>query len=184
MSDFFIDMDFSEMVEFSKIVARVGGMQQKYVIQAAKAGQAYAFERVVAAAPRGKTGNLAANIVSVGERSRRKGRKIYDTKFKGGDAVNAVLSKPIKRPGIAGGQNKKGYYPASVEYGFLTRANQGGGLKFVRRATGVGLKRVEGQHFMRDTAEVARPQVEKIMIDTLMARLNREWKRQCRKKKS
>lgn len=184
MANLSIDMDFSELVEFNKTVARIGGMQQKYVIQAAKAGQAYVLDRVIDAAPRGKTGYLAANIVSVGERSRRKGRKVYDTTFKGGAAANAVLSKPIKRPGIAGGTNKKGYYPASVEYGFLTRANQGGGLKFVRRSTGIGLKRVEGQHFMRDTAEAARPQVEKIMIDTLTARLDREWKRKCRKKKS
>jgi len=89
------------------------------------------------------------------------------------------LSKPIKNPGAAGGKNKKAYYPASVEHGFLTRANEGGGLKFVRCKTGLGLKRVEGKHFMRDSAEAARPEFEKVVIEKLSARLDKEWKKKC-----
>lgn len=114
-------------------------MQQKYVTQAAKAGQKLVFAAVKNAAPVGKTGNLKTNIVSVDERSRKKGKKVYKTTFAGGDEANAVLQKKIKNPGAAGGKNKKAYYPVSVEYGFLTRANEGGGLAYVRRTTGLGL---------------------------------------------
>ena len=174
MADFLLDMDFSDLVSFEKTLLQIGGMQQKYVTQAVRAGQKHVLNRAIAAAPVGKTGNLKANIVSAGERSRRKGKKVYDVKFRGGSEANAVLSKPIKNPGAAGGNNKKAYYPASVEYGFLTRANDGGGFKFVR-----GKKRVEGQHFMRDAAKDAEPQFRKAVIEKLSARLDKEWKKKC-----
>lgn len=174
MANVLLDMDFSDLVGFEKTLLQIGGMQQKYVTQAVRAGQKHVLSRVMDAAPEGKTGNLKANIESVGERSRRKGKKVYDVKFKGSKEANAVLQKPIKNPGVAGGKRDTAYYPVSVEYGFLTRANEGGGLKFVR-----GKKRVEGQHFMRDAAKAAEPQFNKIVIEKLSARLDKEWKKKC-----
>lgn len=171
-----LDFDFKELVQFQKTLMQIGGMQQKYVTQAARAAQKYVLHEVKNAAPRGKTGKLAENIVSVGERIKLKGKKVYQTTFAGGEEANAALQKTIKRPGVAGGKNKKAYYPASVEYGFLTRANEGGGLKYVAaRKTGIGLKRVEGTHFMRKAAEKAGPKAEQIMINTLKKRLAKEW---------
>lgn len=172
-----MEFDFSELFAFSKNLHQIGGMQQKYVVQAAKKGQAYVLDEVKRRAPVGKTWKLSANIVSVGERKRRDGKKVYETTFKGGEEANSVLSKNIKRPGIAGGKSKKAYYPASMEYGFLTRANQGGGLRFVSRKTGIGLKRYEGKHFMREGAESASPRAKQIMIDTLTKRVEKEWKK-------
>ena len=177
MSNLIFLMDFSELVGFYKTLHEIGGMQQKYVVQAAKKGQEVVLAEVKRRAPVGKTGNLSSNIISVGERKRRDGKKVYDTTFKGGDEANRVLGKPIKRPGIAGGQNKKAYYPASMEYGFLTRANQGGGLKYVSRKTGIGLKRYEGKHFMKKAAEAVEPKAEEVMINTLMKRIEKEWKK-------
>lgn len=174
----FVDMDFREFTQFRKMLSEIGGMQQKYVTQAARAGQRVALKAVKAAAPVGKTGNLRRNIVSVGERSRIKGKKVYDTTYRGGDEANTQLQRTIKHPGAAGGLNQKAYYPASVEYGFLTRANEGRGFQYVAaRITGIGLKRVEGSHFMQRAAEMVKPQVEKVMIDTLTKRLEREWRK-------
>ena len=79
------------------------------------------------------------------------------------DAI-AQLQKPIKNPGALGGKNKKAYYPASQEYGFLARA-PGGGVQYV-----------EGLHFMRDAAEQVSPQAKQTMIDVMETELDKLWK--------
>lgn len=163
---------WSDMAKFNKTLARVEKVPQKVVNKAASKGTT-----VVRKAIRGKvpvrSGKLKRGIIRNGERRRTRGKKVYDLMFD--PAMNDIFQKPIKNPGEAGGKNKKGYYPASMECGFLTRANKGGGLRYVARRTGIGLKRFEGLHFMRDAAEESSIAAKRTMIQTVTSELEKEW---------
>lgn len=168
-------LDFSELYDLKKKLNRVGeDAAKKAVVKAAGKGRTVVRRAIRSEAPMGETGNLKRGIVSRGEKSKLKGRKVYKLMFD--PDKDDIFQKPIKQPGKAGGSSEKGYYPASVEYGFLTRANEGG-LKFISRKTGIGLKRVEGSHFMRDAAEGSRRTFERTIIETLEAELDKEWRK-------
>ena len=113
--------------------------------------------------PVGATGNLKKAIVRKAEKSRKRGRKVYDVTFD--SAYNEVLQKPIQNPGEAGGKNPKAYYPASQEYGFLTRSK------------GNGITYVEGLHFMKKGADESEKQAMDIMMDTLGKELDKIWQK-------
>lgn len=108
-----------------------------------------------------RTGALKRGIVRTGERSRLKGKKVYDLMFDPG--MNDVFQKPIKNPGEAGGKSDHAYYPASMEYGFLTRS-RGGGYSYV-----------PGYHFMRDSAEASSAAAKTEMITVLNQEIDKEW---------
>ena len=164
---------FGDMVKFCKTLDRVGKLPQKVVNKAAGKGRTVVRRAVRGEAPV-DTGALKRGIVSTGERTRTKGKKVYKLRFD--PAKDNVFQKNIINPGAAGGKNKKGYYPASVEYGYLTRANEGGGLRYVAaRATGLGLKKKEGTHFMRKGAEKSEATAKSAMIRTATAELEKEW---------
>jgi len=109
------------------------------------------------------TGELKRGIIRVGERSRVKGKKVYDLMFD--PKKNDIFQKPIKNPGEAGGKSKHGYYPASMEYGFLTRS-KGGGYRYV-----------PGYHFMRDGAEEVSSAAKGEMIRVFNQEIDKEWSR-------
>lgn len=107
------------------------------------------------------TGELKRGIVRSRERSKYRGKQVFDLMFD--PAKNDIFQKPIKNPGEAGGKSKHGYYPASMEYGFLTRS-KGGGYRYV-----------PGFHFMRDSTVDAEPEAKKTMVDVLNDELDKEW---------
>ncbi len=173
MSGMDMVVHWGDMAKFRKTLDKVGQLPQKVVTKAAGKGRTVVRKAIRAQAPV-DTGTLKRGIVSEGERSRSKGKKVYKLVFD--PDKNQAFQRNIKNPGAAGGKNKKAYYPASVEYGFLTRANEGGGLRYVMgRATGLGLKRVEGQHFMRKAAEQVETAAKQTMIRTATAELEKEW---------
>ncbi len=151
---------FGDMARFKQTLDRVGKLPQKVVTKAAGKGRT-----VVRRAIRGEvpmlTGTLKRGIISTGEKSRVKGKKVYQLRFD--PALNDVFQRPIINPGEAGGKNPKGYYPASMEYGFLTRS-KGGGLSYV-----------PGYHFMRAGAEQSEAAAKSAMIRTATAELEKEW---------
>lgn len=127
--------------------------------------------------PVGKTGNLKKAITRKAERSKVRGKKVYEVTLN--KKYNEVLQKPIKNPGIYGGKSPKAYYPASIEYGFLTRA-PGGGYFYRKRVQGsnqyaekttmafqMPSRKVEGQHYMREGAENSKAQAQEAMLKTL-----------------
>lgn len=157
-----MDIDFSQMYKLTKTLAKVEKVPQKAVTRAAGKGRTVVRRAIRSTAPMGETGNLKKGIVSRGEQSKVKGKKVYGLMFD--PSMNDVFQKPIKNPGEAGGKNAKGYYPASMEYGFLTRS-KGGGYSYV-----------PGYHFMRNAAEGSSRAAKKAMVDTLTAELEKEWK--------
>ena len=141
-------------------LGRVEDIPAKAVNKAAAKGA-----NVVRKAVRGTvpvdTGMLKKGIVRNGERRKVKGKRVYDITMDRG--MNDIFQKPIKKPGQFGGKSDHGYYPASMEYGFLTRS-KGRGLSFV-----------PGYHFMRAAAEEMSSSAKKQMIDVLNAEIEKDW---------
>lgn len=164
-----MSFDFKEMDQFQKMLGLVGGLPQKVVKKAATAGGEIARASVEAAAPVGKTGKLRKGFKQYPEKSRTKGKSVYrfgmsDSKSKTKQFQKKIPANP-EHPGKRRANWDHAYYPASVEYGFLTRS------------TGGGLSYVPGQHFARDAAEGARSEVEQVMIETMTTELNKEWQK-------
>lgn len=146
--------------EMAKTLEKVEKIPQKCVNKAAGKGA-----NVVRRSIRGRvpvlSGDLKRGIIRNGERSRYKGKKVYDLMFD--PAMNDVFQKSIQNPGEAGGKNKHAYYPASMEYGFLTRS-KGGGYSYV-----------PGYYFMRDGAVESAPAASIEMATVFTKELEKEW---------
>ena len=163
MNDCRTDFDLKGIQTMVKALDKMGKSPQKAVTRAASKAIT-PIKRAVkyGTVPVGETGYLKKAITRRAEKSRAKGKKVYEVTFD--KAYNDVLQKPIKNPGEAGGKNDKAYYPASQEYGFLTRS-KGGGISYV-----------PGLHFMKAGAEKASPEATKIMTETLEKELDKLWK--------
>lgn len=142
-----------------KIMNNLQKLPQKSVTKVASAGTTVVRRTIRGEVPVGATGNLRRSIIRNGERSRTKGKKVFDVYFD--RAMNDVLQRPIKNPGEFGGKSPYAYYPASMEFGFLTRS-KGGGLSYV-----------PGYHFMRGGAEDGSAAAKKAMIDVLSAEIDK-----------
>lgn len=163
MSDCRADFDLTGAIKLVKALDKMGKSPQKAVTKAASKAITPVKRAIkYGTVPVGETGNLKRAITRKAEKSRRRGKKIYEVTFD--KKYNSVLQKPIKNPGEAGGKNDRAYYPASQEYGFLTRS-KGGGYSYV-----------PGLHFMREGAENAEQQAKTIMVDTLEKELDKLWK--------
>lgn len=160
-----MEFDFRDMAKLETALKRTGTIPQKAVTKAAGKGRTMIRRAVRSAAPVW-TGMLQRGIISVGERSRYRGKKVYDITFDSN--MNDVFQRPVKRPGAAGSTSTKGghaYYPASMEYGFLTRS-KGGGYSYF-----------PGYHFMRDAAEENAPAARHVMIETVTQEIEKEWEK-------
>lgn len=163
MSGFRMEFDARDLKRFEAALGKMEKLSQRVVNKAAGKGATIMGRAVRAAAPRGKTKQLSKGFKRYSEKSRR-GKKVFG--YAMDPAKNEIFQKPIKNPGEAGGaKHPYAYYPASVEYGFLTRS-KGGGLRYV-----------PGQHFVRDAAEVSKPVAERVIMKTLADEMEKEWKK-------
>jgi HK97 gp10 family phage protein len=127
------------MRELERTISQLEQLPQKVVTKSARKGMNIALKAVRRNAPE-DTGNLKRGFKLVGERSKVKGRKIYQVVPDRG--FNHVFQKPIPDPeaehprgkGIYGGKNDTAYYPASQEYGFLTANGYVPGYHFMRKS--------------------------------------------------
>ena len=158
-----LSFDFGDMVRLQASIRKLGDLPQKVVTKAAGKGATIVGRAVKAAAPRGQTRQLSKGFKRKAEKSRVKGKKVYH--YAMDSAKNDIFQKSIKNPGEAGGKSEHAYYPASVEYGFLTRS-KGGGLTYV-----------QGTHFAQKAAESAEPEARGAIIKTLKEELDKEWKK-------
>lgn len=155
-----LEFDLRDVDRFHAALGRMEYIPQKTVTRAAGKGTTVVRKRLRQSVPV-DTGELRRGIVRRAERSSRKGKKVYDLMFD--PAKNDIFQKPIKNPGQFGGKNPKAYYPASMEYGFLTRS------------TGGGYSYVPGYHFMREAAEDSYGEAMQVMADTMTTELEKEW---------
>lgn len=133
---------------------------QKCVAKAAGKGANVVRKAVRSGSPV-LTGDMKRGIVRTGERNRTKGKKVYQVTFS--SSMNDTFQRTIKNPGEAGGKRDHAYYPASMEYGFLTRS-KGGGLSYV-----------PGYHFMQRAAEASNIPAKTAMVAALNEAIDKEW---------
>ena len=180
-----LSFDIRDIERTVKMLNEAGKSPQKAVTRAAgRAGTV--LKRAVKGEVPQRSGTLKKSIIRVGEKTRKRGKKVYQVTFD--RRMNEQLQKPIRNPGQLGGKSSKGYYPASMEYGFLARAKDGsGGIVYYSAALNdfrtrpnaeqkqVTAQNVEGHHFMAKGAADAEPEVRKILIDKTMEGLAKIW---------
>lgn len=133
--------------ELEKTIRQLGQLPQKCVTPAAKKGATIALKSAREKAP-WRYGDLANGIVLKGERLRRRGKKVYQVTL---DAnKNDIFVKMTK-------DGKRYYYPASMEYGFITKD---GGY-------------VPGFHYLRDSIDDNKAEIERTVVNELAKRIDR-----------
>jgi len=147
-----MSMQIEGMRELEASIRRLGNLPQRDVTNAARAGAKIALQDTRKNAPM-KTGALRKGIILKGEKSRFRGKKVYQVTFD--PAMNEVFQKRY------GTGNKYAYYPASQEYGFKTKGN--------------GYK--EGKHFMRDSIVNNYEKISRKIVEILSARIDRALRR-------
>ena len=160
MGDIKMTIDTKAMLKFNATLAACGGVPKKVATKAAGKG-ATVVRRAIRRFVPVDTGALKRGIVRDGERTKFQGKKVYDLMFDPG--MNDIFQKPIKNRGEFGGKKPWAYYPASMEYGFLTRS-KGGGYDYV-----------PGYHFMREAAEFNEDAAKQAMMETFTAEMVKEW---------
>ena len=95
-----------------------------------------------------ETGELSNGIILKGEKTRRKGKKVYQVTMN--PAMNDIFVKTTK-------DGKRYYYPASMEYGFITRD---GGYS-------------PGFHYLRDALVDNKTAIERVTVDELAKRIDK-----------
>ena len=98
------------MPQLEKTIKKLGKLPQKCVTVAARKGAKIAQKSAKSNAP-SDTGSLKKGIILKGEKSKKKGKKVYQTVMD--PAKNDIFVKTSKT-------GKRAYYPASQEYGFQT----------------------------------------------------------------
>jgi len=167
-----VKFDYSEIKEFEKAVKTFG---EKTALNAAKKAAQKASnivgKSIRSAAPVGETGQLKRGFKKRKDNSKNKGVYVYHYSMSA--SMNEVFQKPIKEPGKYGGKSKSGYYPASVEYGFLT-SKKGGGYQYNDGGKHASRK-TEGSHFIEQATERVRSQTVETMKDVLKQEIDKEW---------
>lgn len=149
-----MQLDTSALDKFARQLEDLEKLPQRCVTSAARKA-AYALRKSVKTSGRTPedTGNLKKGIIVIPERSRRKGKKVYQIVFD--RSMNDVFQKKNAEGKVSG------YYPSSQEYGFFTKDGQ----------------YIPGYRFMRDTTEERAGETEKIILDALCKELDKEWQK-------
>jgi hypothetical protein len=135
------------MKELERTIRELGKLPQKCVTPAAKKGARIALKAAKAKAPF-LTGALEEGIILKGEKTRRKGKKVYQVTMN--PAMNDIFVKTTK-------DGKRYYYPASMEYGFITRD---GGYS-------------PGFHYLRDALVDNKTAIERTVVDELAKQIDK-----------
>ncbi|GBF73213.1 hypothetical protein PA598K_01498 [Paenibacillus sp. 598K] len=124
------------MKELERAMKRLGKVPQTIVTQAARAGATIPLRASKANAPE-DTGDLKSGIIMKKERRTKIGKAVYDIMMD--PAKNDIFVKTTK-------DGTRYYYPASMEYGFMTV--DGGyvpGYRFLRRGLVENVTRIESR---------------------------------------
>lgn len=136
------------MKELEKAIKKLGDLPQKCVTKAARKGATVALKAARNKAPI-DSGDLRKGIVLKGERLTVRGKKVYQVTFD--RKMNDIFVK------MSADGTKRYYYPASMEYGFIT---VDGGY-------------VPGYRFMKESMESNARQIEKTTVDVLSKEIDK-----------
>lgn len=137
------------MKELNRSLKRLGETPQKHVTSSVRKGMNISFKDAKAKAPI-ETGELKGGIKMIGEKSRIKGKKVYQIVFD--RAKNDVFQKKNKKGKVTG------YYPASMEYGFFAKNG----------------RYIPGYHFLKKALEENSSKVEKTIIEDMQNKIEKE----------
>lgn len=160
---FRVDVDIRDLEEARRTFQAMEKPPARLVTQAARRGATVVKKAVRSSGEVPVLTGLLRSAVKVIklERSRKRGKKVYEVGFD--PSYNGQFQRPIQNPGEAGGTSPKAYYPASMEYGFLTRS-KGGGISYY-----------PGFHFMADTGEAMRGTANAEMARKFIDAVEKEW---------
>ena len=142
-----VKFEIEGMKELERTIRELGKLPQKCVTPAAKKGARIALKAAKAKAPF-LTGALEEGIILKGEKLRKRGKKVYQVTMN--PAMNDVFVKTTK-------DGKRYYYPASMEYGFITRD---GGYS-------------PGFHYLRDALVDNKTAIERTVVDELAKQIDK-----------
>ena len=128
--------------EAVEMIKKVGELPQKCVNKAAKKGIQVAKREAKSGGWVDQTGYLRKAIKEKAEKTKIKGKKVYD--LMPDSSYNDVFVKTTKK-------GKRAYYPASIEYGFKTKS---GGY-------------VPGFKFLHNALTDNKSQIENVIVKTL-----------------
>lgn len=137
------------MKELQRDLKKLGKVPQKHVTPSAKKGMNIVLKNAKANAPY-DTGQLKQGMILKGERSRYKGKKVYDVVFD--DKMNDVFQKKNADGKVTG------YYPVSQEYGFFAKSG----------------RYIPGYRFIHDSLNENAQKVSKTMVDTMKTKIDQE----------
>lgn len=141
------------MKELEKAIKKLGDVPQKVVTPSSRKAMNIALKSARNLAPVGETGELKKGMKLVGERSRTKGKKVYQIVFD--RAKNDIFQKRNKKGKVTG------YYPASQEYGFFARNG----------------KYIPGYHFLEKALTSTSKNIERTIVQEMIKRIDKEWRR-------
>ena len=142
-----VKYEIEGMKELERTIRKLGQLPQKCVTPAAKKGARIALKAARANAP-WETGELSNGIILKGEKLRKRGKKVYQVTLD--PAKNDIFVKTTK-------DGKRYYYPASMEYGFITRD---GGYS-------------PGFHYLRDALVDNKTAIERTVVDELAKQIDK-----------
>ena len=117
--------------ELQRLIVAVGNVPQKVATKVSRQGANLILRNIKAKAPEGTTKLLKDALILVGEKNRPKGKKVYEITFDrrlSGDGENGLVK-------ISKHTNKRGYYPASQEFGWDDNGHYVPGLNYMKNAT-------------------------------------------------
>jgi HK97 gp10 family phage protein len=137
------------MKELQKSLKELGKTPQKHVTAAARKGMNVVLSQAKAKAPQ-DTGMLKKGMKLVGERTKTKGKKIYQVVFN--KDFNDVFQKKDKDGNIVA------YYPVSQEYGYFTKNG----------------RYIPGYRFIHGALENNAPKVQQVIVTTMKKKIDAE----------
>jgi len=126
--------DIKGMQELQRTFERLGKVPQTVATKSARAGGTIAQKAASHNAPEDE-GDLKRGIVLVRERTRIRGKAVYQV------TIDPAMNDKFVKISKAG---KRSYYPASMEYGFMTVDGQYiPGYRYMRRAVDENKRSIE-----------------------------------------
>lgn len=156
------------MKELERAIKELGKVPQRYVNSAARKGMRIAFTSAKSNAPV-DTGELKSGMKIIGEKSKQKGKKVFQIVFD--RAKNDIFQRKHKvgrnsklltkkRGKVNVGDETTAYYPASQEYGFFARNG----------------RYIPGYHFMEKSLTENNNVIEKTIVDHMGKQIDKALK--------
>lgn len=136
------------MEELQRSIRELGKLPQKVVTPAARKGMNIALRSARQDAPY-ETGALQGGMLLIGEKSRKRGKKVYQVVFDRNK--NDIFQKKNAEGRVTG------YYPASQEYGFFARNGRYiPGFRFMKNAIDDNSRAIENKIVSEMTRNIDR----------------------------